>query len=570
MPDDAPDSPQSRPLLALQRERWFNNAIVYSVSVEHFFDDDGDGRGDLHGLHRRLDYIVALGADCIWLLPTAPSPMRDFGYDVTDFYGVREPLGDLGDLAQLIRAAHQRNLRVIIDLSLQHTSIDHRWFQEGRRDRRSRYRDYYVWSDELPPEDEWPEQVVFTGNRARPWSYDDVARSWYRHIYYAHEPDLNLLEPRVREEIQRVLAFWLQLGVDGVRIDSAARMSRQAAAAYGGDPTGFLRELRATAAIQRPDAVMLLEADEPPDRLHDFMIGSEAGLLLFNFYLSARLFLAFARGSAGPLRQALDRLPVPEPAAQFANFLRNHDELDLETLSDAERREVLARYAPDDDMRIFGRGIRRRLAPMLDGDQSRLRSAFSVLLAMPGVPVVLYGDELGVGEDLAQPDRGPVRVAMPWAAVPNAGFSSDPQAMPLVPVVPAGAFSADRVNAIEQRRNESSLFNWVAAAIRARRECAHIGWGVVTVLETSSDSLLALRYDWAGEVAVIVNNLSSTTCEAQLEGVEDLDTPLEIFADRDYRDDAVLSLGDPLPIGGLGYRWFRISQGSPRAAASGR
>lgn len=538
-------------------QRWFKNAIIYSLSVEHFFDENGDGHGDLPGLERRLDYITALGADCIWLLPINRSPRRDFGYDVSDWYSLDPYVGHMGDLAQLTRSAHERNMRLIVDLSFQHTSVDHPWFQQSREDRNSPFRDFYIWRDELPPREEWPEQIVWTGEEQRPWTYDEQAEAWYQHRFYWHEPDLNVQSAAVRDEMRRLITFWLQLGIDGIRIDAGSHLTRAAAPVLGGEETAYLRELRSTAAVQRPDAVLMVEADIAPEQLATYFEGGDGGLLLFNFFLDNYLMLALARDSAAPLRGALERLPVPAPPGQWANFLRNHDELDLERLSDDERQEVFDRFAPEPEMRIYGRGIRRRLAPMLDGDQPRLRLAFAALLSLPGAPVILYGDELGMGDDLSLADRSSVRLAMQWSDTDNVGFSRDRRRLPEVPYARSGAYGADRVNAVDERRNESSLFNWLAAALRARRESPHIGWGAMKLLETDDEDVLALRHDWSGECIVILTNFARQDREVRLGGIDDVADPLEFFADREYESCEDFSL--PTRIAARGYRWFEVT-----------
>jgi maltose alpha-D-glucosyltransferase / alpha-amylase len=541
------------------QERWYKNAVIYSLSVAHFFDLDGDGIGDLRGAARRLDYIVSLGVDCVWLLPLNASPMRDLGYDLSDFYDVHEEIGHLGDFAAFVRLAHERGLRVVVDLSLHHTSVDHPWFQAARKDPDSRFRDFYIWSEEQPPEDEWPEQVVFSDEEKGPWSFDERAGAYYLHHYYWHEPDLNLENAHVRAELQRVVGFWLQLGVDGLRIDSASLLGGQAAGAYDGDKFGFLRELRSAAAAQSPGAVFLIEADLDPKELGGLFTGSDGGILLLNFYLANFIWLALTRGDAGPLRDALGQLPAPSGVGQWANFLRNHDELDLDQLDEPERDEVYRRFAPDRSMRIYGRGIRRRLAPMLDGDQRLLRLGYSVLMSLPGAPIILYGDELGMGDMLSLPDRGAVRIAMQWSGDRNAGFS-DLDIDPQVPVQRDGPYASDRVNVGRQRPDDGSLLNWVAAAIRTRRESSAIGWGTARGLQVDDRRVFGVRHDHHTDVVVALNNLADEPVEATVSDCGDVRRVEEVFSDQDYR--AVKTLEEPLAIEPKGYRWFRAESGT--------
>jgi maltose alpha-D-glucosyltransferase / alpha-amylase len=529
------------------------------VSVAHFFDLDGDGIGDLRGAARRLDYVVSLGVDCVWLLPLNASPMRDLGYDMSNFYEVHEELGHLGDFAAFVRLAHERGLRVVVDLSLHHTSIDHPWFQAARENPDSRYRDFYIWSQELPPKEDWPEQVVFSDDEEGPWSYDERAGAYYLHHYYAHEADLNLENAHVRDELQRVVGFWIALGVDGLRVDSASLLGSQAAGAYGGDRFAFLRELRSVAAAQRPGAVFIVEADLDPEQLGELFTGSDGGVLLLNFYLDNFIWLALARGDAEPLRRALPRLPPPSNVGQWANFLRNHDELDLDQLTEDEREEVYRRFAPDESMRIFGRGIRRRLAPMLEGDERSIRLAYSLLLSLPGAPIILYGDELGVGDMLELPDRGAVRVAMQWSGDDNAGFS-DLHVEPQVPLQRDGPYGSDRVNVGRQRPDDASLMNWLAAAIRTRRESSTIGWGSARVLDVDDGRVFGVRHDHHADVVVALSSLADEPVEVTIGDCEDLRRVEEVFADQDYGP--AERLDKRIAIAAQGYRWFRAETGS--------
>jgi maltose alpha-D-glucosyltransferase/alpha-amylase len=541
------------------QDRWYKNAVIYSMSVAHFFDLDRDGIGDLRGAARRLDYIVSLGVDCVWLLPLNASPMRDLGYDVSSFYDVHEEVGHLGDFAAFVRLAHERGLRVVVDLSLHHTSVDHPWFRAAREAPDSRFRDFYIWSQHQPPKDEWPEQVVFSDEEEGPWSFDDRAGAYYLHHYYWHEPDLNLENAQVRYELQRVVGFWLQLGVDGLRIDSASLLGGQAAGAYGGDKFAFLRELRSAAAAQRPGAVFIMEADLDPKELGDLFTGSDGGILLLNFYLSDFVWLALTRGDAVPLAEALARLPAPSEVGQWANFLRNHDELDLDQLSESERDEVYRRFAPDPSMRIFGRGIRRRLAPMLDGDQRSLRLAFSVLMSLPGAPVILYGDELGAGDMLSLPDRAAVRTAMQWSGDGNAGFCN-PDIDPQVPVLRDGPYGSREVNVGRQRPDSGSLLNWIAGAIRTRRESSAIGLGAARAIRVDDRRVFAVRHDHHTDAVIAVNNLADERVEVSISDCRDLRRVEEVFSDRDY--DAVDTLDEPLMIAPKGYRWLRAESGA--------
>jgi maltose alpha-D-glucosyltransferase/alpha-amylase len=352
---------------------WYKNAIIYALDVETFFDSDGDGVGDFDGLTRRLDYLAGLGVTCLWLLPFYKSPNRDGGYDVADYYGIDPRLGTLGDFAAFLHAAQERGIRVLIDLVVNHTSTDHPWFQAARADPGSRYRNYYIWVDE-PPEIERRGGLVFPGEQLSNWTFDEEAGAHYWHWFYEHQPDLNTGNPEVRQEIMKIMGFWLELGISGFRIDAAPFLFKRKglSGSHPEDPLAFLIELRRFLNEQRPDAVFLAEADVSTDEISFFLGKGERMHLLFNFMLNNYFFLALASGSAEPLREVLAMVPPPPSPSQWANFVRNHDELNLDRLPDVGRDYVFEAFAPELEMRIYGRGIRRRLPPMLKGDRQRL------------------------------------------------------------------------------------------------------------------------------------------------------------------------------------------------------
>jgi maltose alpha-D-glucosyltransferase/alpha-amylase len=536
---------------------WYKNAVIYCVDVETFMDSNGDGIGDFGGLTDRLDHVEALGATCIWLLPFYPTPNRDNGYDITDFYGVDPRLGTLGDFVGFTRAANERGLRVIIDLVANHTSVDHPWFQEARRDPASRYRDWYVWSKEKPKDAH--EGVVFPGVQDTTWTYDRVAKSWYMHRFYKHQADLNIANPEVREELEKVMGFWLQLGVSGFRLDAVpflieyrgvpqAQQPKQ-------DPHLYLKDMRDFLTWRRAEAMMLAEANITMDEVDEYF-GPQGDRLhvIFNFMLNQHLFLALARGDAEPIRRVMARTPPIPPTAQWATFLRNHDELDLGRLTDAERKEAFAAFGPKPHMQAYERGVRRRLAPMLEGDARRIKLAFSLMFALPGTPVIWYGDEIGMGDDLSLPERNSVRTPMQWADEPNAGFSTAPPKQLVRPVVSRGAFRSRDVNVAAQRDLDGTVMHTVQRLVRTRRSCPEVGWGTCRVIETDETSVLALRYDWRGQTLLILHNLADTNAEVKIEldGAERL-KPL--FCNRDER--VFLDPGKPIPLDPYGFRWFR-------------
>jgi maltose alpha-D-glucosyltransferase/alpha-amylase len=542
---------------------WYKNAVIYCVDVETFMDSNGDGVGDFGGLADRLDHVEALGATCIWLLPFYPTPNRDNGYDVTDFYAVDPRLGTLGDFVAFTHAAQDRGLRVIVDLVANHTSIDHPWFQEARQNPNSRYRDWYVWSKEKP--ENIHEGVVFPGVQDTTWTYDEVAQAWYMHRFYPHQADLNIANPQVREELEKIMGFWLQLGVSGFRLDAVPFLIE-----YRGvpederpkeDPHEYLDRMRDFASWRRAEAMLLAEANITMDQVDEYFGSSGDRIhMIFNFMLNQHLFLALSRGDAEPIRRVMAQTPTIPPKSQWASFLRNHDELDLGRLPDAERNEVFAAFGPAPDMQAYERGIRRRLAPMLDGDQRRLKQAFSLMFALPGTPVLWYGDEIGMGEDLSLRERNSVRTPMQWADEPNAGFSTGPAECLVRPVVSKGAFDYRRINVAAQHDLDGSLMSTVQRLVRTRRACPEVGWGQCQVLDSEETSVLALRYDWEGETILILHNLADCAIEVQvpLDGIARLRPLLCDQDDRTMRDAA-----DPIPLGAYGYRWFR-GQGERR------
>lgn len=481
---------------------WYEHACVYSVDVRAFCDSNGDGVGDLTGLASRLDYLLALGVSAIWLQPIYATPFRDDGYDVSDYYSLDPRVGSLHDFVCLIEAAEERGIRVIMDLVADHTSTEHRWFREGR-DPSSPYHDYYVWADE--PHDVGAEPI-FPGHQHGLWSYDDVAGAYYLHRFYDFEADLNTANPNVQKEVRDIVRFWLGLGAAGFRLDAAPYIA-QKAGWTGGDGHAFLRELHDLSRSIRPDAVLLAETDVEPQEYAAFFGGGRELDLLFNFYFNNYLFLALAREQGGPIEDALRRLPQPPATGRYANWLRNHDELDLGRLSKDERDEVYAAFAPDPETRLYDRGIRRRLAPMLGGDPRRILSAFSVLLSLPGVPVILYGDEVGMGEDLSLPERQSVRTPMQWSAGDTCGFSSAKPDDLLRPAISGGRFGCGHVNVAAARTDPDSILYWVERLIRTRRESPEIARGTWTVLDTR-DEVVAIRHDWNDRVLVAITNLS--------------------------------------------------------------
>jgi maltose alpha-D-glucosyltransferase/alpha-amylase len=532
---------------------------VYCLDVETFSDADGDGIGDLQGLIRRLDYLARLGVTCLWLNPIHPSPRRDDGYDVTDFYGVHPQIGTLGDFAELLHQASNRGIRVLIDLVINHTSDQHPWFQSARQSRTSPYRDWYVWSDTEPSDRR--QGMVFPGEQDETWTWDDTAQAWYYHRFYDFQPDLNTSNPAVQAELERIVDFWLALGVAGFRMDAAPFVIEQTEPGNANSPRDFdqLTRYRERISWRKGDAVVLAEANVENDELVKYF-GDEGGTnnrlpMLFDFVLSVNCLLALARGEAAPIVRALDTQPAIPNHAQWATFLRNHDEVDLSRLSPEEMAECFAAFGPDKDMQLYGRGIRRRLAPMLDGDQARLRLAYSLQFTLPGTPVIRYGEELGMGDDLSLPEREALRTPMQWSDERNAGFST---AETLVrPVVADGPFGYPTVNAAAAQRDPDSLLTWFQHMIHTARSCPEVGSGTCAVIPVARAGVLAHRMDGAEGSLLFLHNLGTRKVTVDVGPQEgSARSPEEVFSDSAYVP-ATASL-KRIALEGSGYRWFRL------------
>jgi maltose alpha-D-glucosyltransferase/alpha-amylase len=490
-------------------------------------------------------------------LPFYPTPDRDNGYDIIDYYSVDGRLGTLGDFTEMMHQAHKRGIRIIIDLVVNHTSNRHPWFQAARADPTSLYHDYYVWSDTKPADA--ADGIVFPGVQESVWSYDRKARAYYFHRFYKHQPDLNIANPAVREEIRKIMGFWLALGVSGFRVDAAPFLIelRGIENVDVTDPYQYLREFRDFLSWRRGDAILLAEANVMMEKIPDYFGDGNKLHILFNFMANQHLFLALAREQALPLIEGFYKLPSIPKSGQWANFLRNHDELDLGRLSETQREQVFQAFAPEATMQLYHRGIRRRLAPMLKGDLRRLELAYSLLFTMTGTPVLWYGEEIGMGEDLSLHERNSVRTPMQWSEAINGGFSTASPEQLIRPVINEGPFQYQNVNVAAQRRDPNLLLNWIERAIRLRKECPEFGWGDWRILETNEPVVFAHSCQWQNRTIVAVHNLSSKARAIQL----DL---------RDYKHQHILDLlGDRqatpiqddshhVELEGYGYRWLRL------------
>ena len=534
---------------------WYKNTIIYSLDLETFMDANGDGVGDFEGLVRRLDYLQSLGIGAVWLAPFQPTPNRDNGYDIADFYGIDPRHGSGGDFVEFMHQAEKRGIHVIIDLVVNHTSDQHPWFKESRSDKNSNYRDWYVWSKKRPSD--WQSGLVFPGVQKSTWTYDKEAREYYFHRFYEFQPDLNMDNPAVRNEIRRVIGYWLALGVGGFRVDALPFMIETPAPGAKKREMKFeyLHEMRHFLQWRRGDAVLLGEANVlPPENRQYFGDDGDGVHMMFNFFVNQHLFYTLATADVAPLAKALLATKKLPATGQWAQFLRNHDELDLGRLTEEQREKVFARFGPDPAMQLYHRGIRRRLAPML-GNQRQLELAYSVMFSLPGTPVIRYGDELGMGDNLALEERAAVRTPMHWNSEEQAGFSICTKTVH--PVISQGPYSYKEVNVEAQRRDPGSLLSWMTRMIRLRKECPEIGWGDWKIIPTRTPTVLALRYDWRGNSIIVVHNFDEKAHEVQIKpDVEHGDRLINLL-DEDQSTAAPNGV-HRIVLEAYGYRWYRV------------
>ena len=542
---------------------WWKNAIFYCLDVETFKDSNGDGIGDFAGLAQNVDYLSALGVTCLWLMPFYPSPNRDDGYDVTDYYTVDPRLGSLGDFVEFIRTARDRGIRVIADLVVNHTSSEHPWFQSARSDPKSPFRDWYVWRDEIP--EDGPEGLVFPDEEDSNWEWDDAAGQYYLHRFYKHQPDLNIANPKVREEIHRIVGFWLEIGMSGFRVDAVPFLLET-----GGisqpieiDPHDWLRDLRKFLGRRSGDAMLLGEVNLEYEDVRRFF-GSASGdelHMCLNFNLNQAIALALVREDAGALIHSLRSMPSLPSDGAWANFVRNHDEWSLDKLTEAERQEVFKAFGPKQDMQIFGRGLRRRLPTMLKGDQARICLAYSLIFTLPGAPVLFYGEEIGMAENLNIPGRMSVRTPMQWSNEQNGGFSSAPPECLLMPVVESRKWGPKAINVADQQRDPESLLSWMERLIRRRRETPEIVFGTWSFVPVPESAVLGMRYDWGTRSVVVFHNLGAKPLQAsfKLEAATESvgrDRLVELFGKGECRCDEDGS--GTVELEGYGSRWLRL------------
>jgi len=509
-----PEELSSDDLVSLEESRdpsWFKRAVFYEVLIRGFHDSSGDGTGDIQGLTEKLDYLQWLGVDCIWLLPIYESPLRDGGYDISDFMKVLPEFGDLGDFVHLVDEAHKRGMRIIADLVMNHSSDQHPWFQASRSDPDGPYGDYYVWSDT----DELYEEarIIFVDTETSNWTWDPVRKQYYWHRFFSHQPDLNYENPAVQDAMIEILRFWLDLGIDGFRMDAIPYLFEEKGHNGENHPKTheYLKRVRKEVEEAYPDRVLLAEANQWPEDVVEYFGDHETGgnecHMAFHFPLMPRLFMAVRRESRYPISEILATTPKIPENCQWGIFLRNHDELTLEMVTDEERDYMYAEYAKDPRMKS-NVGIARRLAPLLDNDRNQIELFTGLLLSLPGSPVLYYGDEIGMGDNIYLGDRDGVRTPMQWNADRNGGFSkADPQQLYL-PVILDPVYGYQSINVESQMRSSSSLLQWTRKMIHIRRQHPVFGMGSYEELGSSNPSVLAFVREFGDDRVLCVNNLS--------------------------------------------------------------
>jgi maltose alpha-D-glucosyltransferase / alpha-amylase len=493
---------------------WYKNAVFYEVYVRAYFDSDGDGHGDLQGLTQKLDYLEQLGADCLWLMPIFPSPLVDDGYDIADYYQIHPDYGGLAEFRLLLEAAHLRGIRIITDLVLNHTSDQHPWFQAARADRNSPYRDYYVWSDTDQIYQE--ARIIFLDTEPSNWTWDPKAGQYFWHRFYSSQPDLNYDNPAVQDEVLKVIRFWLDLGVDGFRADAVPYLFEREGTSCENLPEthSFLKTIRQFMNRNYPDRILLCEANQWPSEVRTYFGDGDEFHMAFHFPLMPRIFMSIRREDSGPIRWALEQTPPIPANTQWCTFLRNHDELTLEMVSEEDREWMWREFAPDPRMRL-NLGIRRRLAPLLDNNQRRIELANSLLFTLPGSPIIYYGDEIGMGDNIFLHDRNGVRTPMQWSRGRNGGFSN--AAETYSPVIDNASFIPELVNVADQLENPHSLLQTIRRMVEARKKHLTLGCGDLEWLDSTTHAVAAYARNFQRERLIIVNNLSDAQQEIKIQ-----------------------------------------------------
>ncbi|HEX3176790.1 MAG TPA: maltose alpha-D-glucosyltransferase [Methylomirabilota bacterium] len=549
-------------------DTWYKDAVFYEVHVKAFADADGNGVGDFAGLTGKLDYVRDLGVDCIWILPMYPSPLRDDGYDIADFYGIHPTYGSVEDFQKFLDAAHDRGLRVIADLVMNHTSDQHPWFQAARADAASPYRDYYVWSD--TDQRYRDARIIFTDTEKSNWTWDAAAKKYYWHRFFSHQPDLNYDNPAVRAAMLDVMRFWLDRGLDGFRCDAVPYLIEREGTNCENLPEthAILKEFRRVLDREYGgQRILLAEANQWPEDVRPYFGDGDQFHMAFHFPLMPRLYMAVRRADRLPITDIFTHTPPIPPACQWCVFLRNHDELTLEMVTSEERDYMYYAYASDPAMKL-NLGIRRRLAPLMDGDRRRIELLNCLLLTLPGSPIIYYGDEIGMGDNVHLGDRNGVRTPMQWTADRNAGFSTADPTQLYLPVISDPLYSYQAVNVESQDKQPASLLATMKRLIATRKRSPAFGRGDVEFLRPRNQSVLAYLRRHADETLLVVANLSAAAQPAELplatyEGA----VPVEMLSGN--RFPAVGRAPYFLSLGPYGFYWFKLERREKRPARYG-
>lgn len=535
---------------------WYKDAIFYELHVKTFFDANNDGIGDFQGLTQKLDYLQHLGIDCIWLLPFFPSPLKDDGYDIAEYYDVHPDYGTIDDFQEFLVEAHQRDLRVIVDLVVNHTSDQHPWFQEARKNPDSPYRDYYVWSD--TPEKYEDARIIFTDTERSNWTWDSEANAYFWHRFFSHQPDLNYDNPAVQQEILDVMDFWLDMGLDGFRVDAVPYLFEREGTNCENLPEThqFLKRMRAHVEEKYQDRVLLAEANQWPLDVREYFGNGDEFHMAFNFPVMPRLYMALRREIRKPIVDIIDQTPEIPEDCQWCLFLRNHDELTLEMVTDEERDYMYKEYARDPRMKI-NVGIRRRLAPLLDNSRRRIELLNAILFSLPGSPIIYYGDEIGMGDNIYLGDRNGVRTPFQWSIDRNAGFSRADSAKLYAPVISDPVFGYMSVNVEAQRRSPSSLYNWMRLLVSIRQKHQVFGRGSIQFLETDNPAVLAYIRSYEDTHVLCINNLARFAQPAQLDlSAYSGYAPVDMFGDTRFPE--IGELPYFVTLGPHAFYWFKL------------
>ncbi len=536
---------------------WYKDAVIYETHVKAFHDGNGDGIGDFQGLTEKLDYLETLGVTCLWLLPFFPSPLRDDGYDIADYRGVHPSYGTMDDFRLLLEEAHLRDIAVLVELVVNHTSDQHPWFQRARRaPPGSPEREYYVWSD--TDQKYHGTRIIFSDTEKSNWTWDEEARAFYWHRFFSHQPDLNFDNPRVLEELEEVMRFWLDLGVDGFRLDAIPYLVEREGTSCENLPEthAVIRRLRAFVDRHAPGRLLLAEANQWPEQVRPYFGEGDECHMAFHFPVMPRIFMGLRRESAEPIIDILKRTPAIPPSCQWGLFLRNHDELTLEMVSEDERAYMNLAYARDPRARVNA-GIRRRLAPLVENGRRRIELLNGLLFSLPGTPILYYGDEIGMGDDVLRADRDGVRTPMQWTGAANAGFSIAPPDRLYSPPISDPVYGTAAVNVEAQLRDRSSLLHWMRNMIRLRKQFRVFGRGSMEFLAVANRKILAFVRRWESDTILCVANLSrhAQPVELDLQEFAGL-APVEMLGYTTFP--AIGERPYVLTLGGYGFYWFEL------------